>query len=75
MGLFNLIKLANDYSKAKKYIKKVNADKVKINEFIGKLQNYIEVLEDTVSDIRDNITKVKATMVELARMLQDRKEG
>lgn len=75
MGLFNVISLANDYVKAKRVLKKSKIDKQKISELIDKLQQYVHVLEDTVSDIKDHITKVKATMIELARKLQSRKEG
>lgn len=59
MGLLNVIKLANDYSKAKKALKekKVNIDKVK--GYIDSLKKIVEFYKEWRIDIEERISKVK----------------
>ena len=75
MGLFNLIKLANDYNKAKKLVEKHNVDKKKIGEYIIKVQDYIHALESFKQRVADCILRAKCIMIELSNKLQERKEG
>ena len=75
MGLFNVIKLANDYVKAKKLLKKANVDKIKIKEYIDKLHDYVQVLNQTKDDINLHILKVKEIMRALSDKLKNRKVG
>ena len=75
MGLFNLIKLANDCNKAKKLVEKYNVDKKKIGEYIIKVQEYVHALENFKQQIADCILRAKCTMIELSDKLQERKEG
>lgn len=75
MGVFNVIKLANDYVQAKKALKKANVDAKKIKEHIDKLHNYIEWLNETKDVIVGHIAKVKELMRGLSDKLKVRKEG
>ena len=75
MGLFNVIRLANDYVKAKRALKKVNVDKIKIKEYIDKLHDYVQELNQTKDDITIHILKVKEVMRGLSDRLKSRKEG
>ena len=75
MGLFNVIKLANDYVKAKKLLKKANVDKIKVKEYIDKLHDYVQALNQTKDDINLHIIKVKEIMRGLSERLKNRKVG
>ena len=75
MGLFNVIKLANDYVKAKKLLKKANVDKIKVKEYIDKLHDYVQALNQTKDDINLHILKVKEIMRALSERLKNRKVG
>ena len=75
MGLFNVIKLANDYVKAKKLLKKANVDKIKVKEYIDKLHDYVQALNQTKDDISLHILKVKEIMRGLSERLKNRKVG
>ena len=74
MGLFNVIKLANDYVKAKRLLKKSGVDKVKIKEYIDRLHDYVQELNSTKDTINIHILKVKELMRGLSDKLKSRKE-
>lgn len=73
MGLFNVIKLANDYNQAKKLLKSKKADVEKIAKIIGSLQEYIAVLKTFVLELEENIYQAKEVMGKLADRLQEKK--
>ena len=75
MGVFNVIKLANDYVKAKKVLKEKKVDAKKIKELIEKLHEYIKQLNETKDVILGHIAKVKEVMRGLSNKLNPRKEG
>lgn len=75
MGLFNVIRLANDYIKAKKILKSKKIDKIKIKEYIDKMQDYIHTLNETKDTINIHILKVREVMRGLSDLLKSRKEG
>jgi hypothetical protein len=73
MGLFNVIKLANDYNQAKKLLKSKKADVEKIAKIIGSLQEYIAVLKTFVLELEEKIYQAKEVMGKLADRLQKKK--
>ena len=73
MGLLNVIKLANDYNKAKKLLKSKKADVEKIAKIIGSLQEYIAVLKTFVLELEEKIYQAKEIMGKLADRLQEKK--
>lgn len=73
MGLFNVIKLANDYNKAKKLLESKKADVEKIAKIIGSLQEYIAVLKTFVLELEEKIYQAKEVMGKLADRLQEKK--
>ena len=78
MGLFNVIRLANDYVKAKKMLKKTKISKVdatKIKELMDRLHQYIDTLNETKDYISGHIQKVKEVMRNLSDKLKTRKVG
>ena len=75
MGVFNVIKLANDYVQAKKYLKKNKVDAKKIKEYMDKLHNFIEVLNNYKDWITSHILKTKEVMSMLSKRLKERKVG
>lgn len=71
MGLINVVKLANDYNKAKKLLKKNGKiDASKIKELIEKLHDFIEELKDIQLKISEFILKVKSIMKSLSDKLE-----
>lgn len=74
MGILNVIKLANDYNKAKKYLKQSKVDAKKIKEITEKLQDYVAELNKTRDEITVHILKVKEVMRNLSDRLRPRKE-
>lgn len=70
MGLFNVIKLANDYNKAKKLLESKKADVEKIAKIIGSLQEYIAFLKTFVLELEERIYQAKELMGKLAVKLQ-----
>ncbi len=75
MGVFNVIKLANDYVRAKKYLKKNNVDAKKIKEYMDKLHDFIDVLNSYKDWITSHILKAKEVMSMLSKRLKERKVG
>jgi hypothetical protein len=73
MGLFNVIKLANDYNKAKKLLESKKADVEKIAKIIGSVQEYITVLKTFVLELEEKIYQAKEVMGKLADRLQEKK--
>lgn len=70
MGLLNVIKLANDYNKAKKLLESKKADVEKIAKIIGSLQEYITMLKNFVVELEEKIYQAKELMGKLAIRLQ-----
>lgn len=75
MGVFNVIKLANDYVQAKRYLKKNKVDVTKIRDFIGRLQDYIEELRNFKAQVEIHINKAKEVIRALSDRLKARKAG
>lgn len=75
MGVFNVIKLANDYVQAKRYLKKNKVDAVKVRDFIDKLQDYIEELRNFKAQVEIHINKAKEVIRALSDRLKVRKVG
>lgn len=75
MGVFNVIKLANDYVQAKRYLKKNKVDVTKVRDFIDKLQDYIEELRNFKAQIEVHINKAKEVIRALSDRLKVRKVG
>lgn len=75
MGVFNVIKLANDYVQAKRYLKKNKVDAIKIRNFIDKLQDYIEELRNFKAQVEVHINKAKEVIRALSDRLKVRKVG
>lgn len=75
MGVFNVIKLANDYVQAKRYLKKNKVDAKKIKEYMDKLHDFIEVLNNYKDWITSHILKTKEVMSMLSKRLKERKVG
>lgn len=75
MGLLNVIKLANDYNKAKKLLKNQKVDKAKIKESIAKIQEYIKELKDMKNRLEVLIVKAKERIRALEELLKIRKAG
>ena len=73
MGLFNVIKLANDYNKAKKLLESKKADVEKIAKIIGSPQEYIAILKTFVLELEEKIYQAKEVMGKLADRLQEKK--
>ena len=53
MGLLNVIKLANDYNKAKKLVQSKKADVEKIAKIIESVQDYIGLLKNFVLELEE----------------------
>ena len=75
MGVFNVIKLANDYVHAKRYLKKNKVDATKIRDFIDRLQDYIEELRNFKAQVEIHINKAKEVIRALSDRLKARKAG
>ena len=74
MGLLNVLKLANDYSKAKKYLKEKKVDAKKIKEVVERLHDYVSELNELRDKLTVHILKVKEIMRDLSDKLKPRKE-
>ena len=70
MGLLNVIKLANDYNKAKKLVQSKKADIEKIAKIIESLQEYINFLKGFVLELEERIYQAKELMGKLTDKLQ-----
>jgi predicted RNA-binding protein with EMAP domain len=75
MGVFNVIKLANDYVQAKRYLKKNKVDAKKVKEYIDKLHDFIDVLNNYKDWITSHILKTKEVISILNKRLKERKAG
>ena len=74
MGLLNVIKLANDYNKAKKLVESKKADVEKITKIIESLQEYINWLKGFIVELEEIIYQAKELMGKLAVKLQKKGE-
>lgn len=72
MGIFNLIKLANDYNKAKKLLaeKDIKGKASKIRQTLANLQEFIVELESMKDRLADYIAKVKGVIRTLTTRLK-----
>lgn len=73
MGLFNIIKLANDYNKAKKLLQSKKVEAQKIRDAIESIQEFINWLKDFVLELEEKIYQAKEVMGKLADRLQEKK--
>lgn len=73
MGLLNVIKLANDYNKAKKLLESKKADVAKIAKIIGSLQEYVKWLKGFIVELEERIHQAEKLMGKLADRLQEKK--
>lgn len=70
MGLLNVIKLANDYNKAKKLLQSKKVEAQKIRDAIESIQGFINLLKDFVVELEERIYQAKELMGKLADKLQ-----
>ena len=73
MGLFNIIKLANDYNKAKKLLQSKKVEAQKIRDAIESIQEFINWLKDFAVELEERIYRAKELMGKLADRLQEKK--
>ena len=73
MGLLNVIKLANDYNKAKKLLQSKKVEAQKIRDAIESIQEFINFLKDFVVELEERIYQAKELMGKLADRLQEKK--
>jgi len=74
MGILNVIKLANDYSKAKKLLKSNKAKVEQIQKYIDSLHNFIEWIKDFKVELDEWIEKAKQLMRDLSTKLKEIKK-
>ena len=67
MGLFNVIKLANDYNKAKKYLKTRKKDLEMVKDLIEKVKIFLMCVTDIKDKTIELINKVQITIKELEK--------
>lgn len=65
MGLFSLIKLANDYGKAKKFVESKKGDVEKLKLFVEKIKAFINSLEGYKNQLISIIGEAKEFLKEL----------
>ena len=82
MGLFNVLKLANDYNKAKKFIEKIRnkyEDKLisidEAKQLLDKLAAFAKYLKDLKGELNQLITRVADYIVEIKELLEKVKEA
>ena len=77
MGLFSIIKLASDYTKAKKFVENKIADKnvdiEKIKAHIEKVKGFIEYLKGMKKEVDALIVKGKEIYEALLKKLEELK--
>ena len=73
MGLFNVIKLANDYNKAKKLLQKNNAKVKDIENSIVKVQEFIIELKAFIKDLNAWIDRAKDLISDLSTKIPRQK--
>ena len=69
MGLLNVIKLANDYNKAKKLLKEKKVDAIKIRDYMDSIQDYINFLRDFIVELEERVYRAKELLAHLADKL------
>jgi len=74
MGLFNVIKLANDYNKAKKALNSKKVEASKLKGFIEKVKQYLDWLEGFKAEIEEYIAKGKELYKKLQERLKEEKK-
>ncbi len=72
MGIFNLIKLINDYDKAKKLLaeKDIKGKESKVRKTLADLQEFIVELESMKDRLADYIAKVRGVIRTLTTRLK-----
>lgn len=82
MGLFNVLKLANDYNKAKKFIEKIRnkyEDKLisidEAKQLLDKLAAFAKYLKDLKGELNQLISRVADYIVEIKELLEKVKEA
>lgn len=68
MGLFNIIKLANDYNKAKKLLQSKKPDVEKAKQLIEKVKGFVDYLYSIKDELAKFIKDVKDTIAELKKI-------
>ena len=77
MGILNVIKLANDYNKAKKLLKdeKIKGKAEEVRKTVQKLRGLVGELNEYRDKLTVFILKVKDTMTTLNNRVKTRKVG
>ena len=77
MGILNVIKLANDYNKAKKLLKddKIKSKADEVRKVVQKLRDFVAELNKYRDKLTVFILKVKETMSSLNDRIKTRKVG
>lgn len=70
MGLFNVIKLANDYNKAKKFIEANKQDVEKAKKLIDSIKNFIDYLKGMRTELDELIATAKVRVMTLKEMIR-----
>lgn len=73
MGLFNVFRLANDYAKLKKYLKKNKYKVDEVNKIVEKCLSHIEYLKSLRDQLNDFIKEIKDTVASVKDMLKGNK--
>lgn len=70
MGLFNVIKLANDYNKAKKYLESRKEDLQYVKDLVEKVKKFLEYVTEVKDSLAVLINQVQATIKELEKKIK-----
>lgn len=70
MGLFNVIKIANDYAKAKKYLETRKGDIENVKKFIENVKKYIEYLGGLKTELENIIATAKDVLTNLKKVVK-----
>lgn len=70
MGLFNVIKLANDYNKAKKYLESRKEDLQCVKDLVEKVKKFLEYVTEVKDSLAVLINQVQATIKELEKEIK-----
>ena len=73
MGLVNVIKLANDYNKAKKAIESKKIDAIKIKRYLDSLHDIVDIVKSAKKKLDEFISHVKEIMEKLSELLKNKK--
>ena len=78
MGLFNVLKLANDYNKAKKFIETKIADKKvdleKAKGYLEKLKKFSDILKDIKKEVNKLIALVQDYRYRIEEIIKAKEE-